>query len=83
MDKRVPNYLPASANIETLIIPRFLQTASPRHGLPGSRLQGGKLRKYVNGESHPCILDTGNPCRYDGLKGLLLPLKVIHNQERV
>ncbi|MGZ8162878.1 MAG: hypothetical protein ACXWTT_08435 [Methylobacter sp.] len=48
------------------IVPRNPQTASPRHGLPGSRSQGCELSEYFGGGSHPCILDTGSPCRYDG-----------------
>jgi hypothetical protein len=35
--------------------------------LPGSRLHGCNLNDYFGAESHPCDLDTGNPCRYDEL----------------
>jgi hypothetical protein len=33
--------------------------------LPESRLHGCKLSDYLASESHPCALDTCNPCRYD------------------
>jgi hypothetical protein len=49
-----------------------------------SRPHEGKLSDYFGGESPPCALDIGNPCRYDGdFKEGYLWLKLVRNQENL
>ena len=66
------------------IIPAEQETSSFRQGLPESRSHGGQLvaeQVFDSGNlqptvSHPCGLDSGNPCWNDGSPTL------VYNDER-
>ncbi len=56
---------------------QVFKSTSSRQGLPGSRSHGWQYRNWQQvlhrelpnkiNRSHPCALDSGNPCRNDGL----------------
>jgi len=52
MLKDLPDYQDTSANFKTVVPAGIAGTQKPR---------------MATQAPHPCELDTGNPCRYDGL----------------
>ena len=51
--------------------------ACPGQGLPGDFRNPEAMEDKP--DSLPCVLDTGNPCRYDGLLQLPWPRLLSHN----